>query len=87
MSKTGDDNRRRINRRHVADLKAVSSCVDCPENHPACLDFDHDDPKEKSIHIQKAIRSWSLKKLKEEIAKCTIRCSNCHRKRHAKERG
>lgn len=86
MGYPSDIERRRKNREFVAEYRATHSCVDCPENDPACLDFDHDDPSKKSVDISKAIKSYSLEKLKEEIAKCTVRCANCHRKRHAKER-
>jgi len=62
------------------------SCVDCPEKDPIVLDFDHRNPREKEFKVSKLI-NCSMKTLKKEIAKCDVRCANCHRKRHAKEQG
>lgn len=59
-------------------------CVDCGEKDIIVLDFDHLENKEKSIG--KMIGSCaSLDKLKHEIEKCEVRCSNCHRRKTAKD--
>ncbi len=60
-------------------------CVDCGEKDPVVLDCDHVSG-EKQFNISDMIRnskSWEL--ILEELAKCEIRCSNCHRKRTAKQ--
>jgi hypothetical protein len=60
-------------------------CVDCGESRLPCLDFDHIIGK-KRFTIANVIRkgySWST--IKEEIDKCVVRCSNCHRMKTAKE--
>jgi len=62
--------------------KSSCKCSKCGENHPACLQFHHRDPEQKLANISFAVRNWSLKKLKEEIAKCDVLCSNCHLKFH-----
>jgi chromosome segregation ATPase len=49
------------------------------------LEFDHRDPSAKSFVISDGYRE-TLKALKAEIAKCDVRCANCHRKRHAIQR-
>ncbi len=68
-------------------LEAKSKgCKVCGENHPACLDFHHRDPSLKLFNIGVSFGSYSIKKMKEEIAKCDVICSNCHRKLHAAER-
>jgi hypothetical protein len=55
----------------------------CPENHPACLDFHHKNPKQKDFEIACAIRQgWTKPRILEEIEKCIVVCSNCHRKLH-----
>lgn len=65
---------------YVNTYKATAGCVDCGENNPVCLDFDHRDPKEKRWSIAMVGRQISsLKQLKSEIAKCEVRCANCHR--------
>ncbi len=64
-----------------------SKCADCGievgEKWPsACFDFHHEGTKEAII--AKLMHSWKSKygQLLEEIRKCTLLCSNCHRKRH-----
>ncbi len=70
------------NRDYVLAYKLAHPCA-CGEAHPACLDFHHRDRTQKRDGISKAITSgWSLKRLIEEIAKCDLICSNCHRKLH-----
>jgi hypothetical protein len=57
--------------------KLRRGCIDCGYNkHPAALDFDHI-VGEKKFALSKVSRS--LEALKDEIAKCVVRCSNCHR--------
>ena len=47
------------------------------------MDFDHKDGKIKIASVSKlAFRKLAnFKKLKEEIKKCDLVCSNCHRQR------
>jgi len=58
-------------------------CKYCPENDPCCLDFHHVDSKSKEFDIGKGKRNFSVKKIENEIQKCEVLCSNCHRKLHA----
>lgn len=61
-------------------------CVDCGEDDVVVLDFDHDDPEDKTHNVADMIRrGYSFEKLKNEIDKCTVRCANCHRRRTAKQ--
>ena len=55
-------------------------CVECGENHPACIQFHHLDRKDKSFNIGGIIGRThiSIKRLEEEISKCDILCGNCH---------
>jgi hypothetical protein len=73
----------------VFDYLLNHSCIDCDENNPILLDFDHRDPENKSFSIATAIgrgmKTWA--KIKEEIDKCDIRCVRCHRLRTAKQFG
>ncbi len=62
------------------------ACVRCGEDHPSCLEFDHRIPAEKDFPISTAYCSLSLERIKAEIQKCDVLCSNCHRKRHWDER-
>jgi hypothetical protein len=77
---------RRAKSARVAAARA-NGCVDCGESHPACLDFHHLDPKQKSENINYMLRNnrtWPT--IEAEIAKCVVLCSNCHRKRHHNEK-
>lgn len=48
----------------------------------AALDFHHLDPSKKEFTPSKGYKkSWT--KLKQEIDKCILLCSNCHREVHA----
>lgn len=72
---------RERNRKYVNDLKSSTPCADCGTLYPACvMDFDHLGDKEAEI-ADLAKQGGSLTRLREEIAKCEIVCSNCHRLR------
>lgn len=68
------------------EYKVAQGCVDCGYNaHPAALDFDHRDPSSKLFGLSSGGKfGWD--KVMAEIAKCDIRCSNCHRIRTAEQR-
>jgi hypothetical protein len=62
-----------------------SECVDCGLSYPkepyVIFDFHHRDPNVKEFDWSK-LRLKSESKIKEEIDKCDLLCSNCHRKKH-----
>lgn len=66
------------------DYKSNLSCP-CGESHVSCIDLHHRDPTTKLAGIAKALRLFSLDKLKLEITKCDPICSNCHLKHHYSE--
>ena len=70
----------------LKQYKLTLSCGVCGENHPACLDFHHINPQEKKFTIGRQERFITLRSLQEEIAKCRVLCSNCHRKEHWQQR-
>lgn len=55
-------------------------CVDCGEADPIVLEFDHV-RGEKLCDVAHGIGMFGLVKLMAEIAKCDVRCANCHRRR------
>jgi len=68
----------------LRDYKDTCECSECGEDHPACLDFHHIDPDTKYKEVTTmAHNANSIDKIKEEIAKCVVLCSNCHRKLHS----
>jgi hypothetical protein len=59
-------------------------CKDCGEKDQVVLEFDHKNPEEKSDSIAKMIaNNRPLAIILIEVAKCDIRCANCHRRRTA----
>lgn len=55
-------------------------CTDCMQVFPPCvMDFDHiSDNKEWNVG-KMANSKYSFERIKAEIAKCELVCSNCHR--------
>ena len=66
---------------YIRDLKEKSPCLDCGINYPYyVMDFDHV-RGQKHKNVMELIPTLSKKKIDEEIAKCELVCSNCHRVR------
>jgi len=60
-------------------------CVDCGEKDIIVLDFDH--RQNKKMAISTMLRnSYSIRAIEDEIKKCEVRCSNCHRRKTSLER-
>ena len=72
----------RLNTQNKQRLFAYLSehpCIDCGQTDIRCLEFDHVRGN-KSANITRMITSatsWS--NIESEIAKCEVRCANCHR--------
>ena len=70
------------NRREVLSYLSTHPCVDCGIADAVVLEFDHRDPKQKVAHVGVLMnRRWA--RVRAEIAKCDVRCANCHRIRTA----
>lgn len=81
-----DKHRTRL-RQYANDYLRQHPCMDCGEADPTVLDFDHRDGMQKLSSISRIIfDGMSMARLIAEIAKCDIRCANCHRRRHAKDK-
>jgi len=66
---------------YIRDLKEKIPCMDCGINYPYyVMDFDHVRGK-KHANVMELIPTLSKKRIDQEIAKCELVCSNCHRKR------
>lgn len=78
-----NNKRRNEFRQWVAEMKSTIGCS-CGEKDSRCLDFHHIDSSTKEFSIAQRIgwASYSKEKFLEEIDKCQILCSNCHRKIH-----
>lgn len=57
-------------------MKMARGCVDCGfKDHPAALDFDH----VRGVKLLNVSAAKSIAQADAEIAKCEVRCANCHR--------
>ncbi len=73
--------RKRKNYRLLKEYLLYHPCVDCGEEDPIVLDFDHVRGK-KEAHVSKAAGAlgWGWERIMKEIDKCEVRCANCHRR-------
>jgi hypothetical protein len=75
-------------RRQKLKIKCVQylggKCTLCPYDRCiGALDFHHKDPSQKIFKIAKGIcGEYSWARLKAELDKCILLCSNCHREQH-----
>lgn len=79
--------RRRALQRFLLDYLAEHSCVDCGEADILVLDFDHVRGVKVRTIAELLAGVYSLAALKAEIAKCDVRCANCHRRKTLRDRG
>ncbi len=58
-------------------------CVICGYNKClAALEFHHTDPTVKEHKLTYIVCRWTWKRVLEELRKCILVCSNCHREIH-----
>lgn len=67
------------------NYKLAHSCVDCGENDPIVLEFDHVRGEKVEAVGKMARDEKPIEKVLEEIAKCEVVCANCHKRRTAKK--
>lgn len=67
---------RRTARRLLVIQEKGGRCVDCPQDYPLFLEFDHVDVSAKSKSVAGI---YGLAEIRLEAEKCVLRCSNCHR--------
>lgn len=69
------------NREFIRSLKENRACQDCGNFfHWTAMDFDHRGDKIISISTM-SVSSYSIEKILNEVNKCDLVCSNCHRVR------
>ena len=72
--------RKKVKREFVNDYKKKQTCGKCNDKRWFCLDFHHLDRKQKRFNISECIRQgYGIEAIKEEMKKCIVLCSNCHR--------
>lgn len=81
------EQRRKEKINKVFEFFKTHPCIDCGESNPIVLEFDHvRGIKKQSIsRMITCGRRWDL--IEEEMAKCDVRCVNCHRIKTAKDFG
>jgi hypothetical protein len=83
--KRNAESRQRI-REHIWKYLERHPCVDCGESDPVVLEFDHQ--RDKEIHVSHmGHNNSSIEKVEKEIAKCQVRCANCHRRKTSLQLG
>lgn len=81
---------KRISMKEDNKKKAVEylggKCIKCGyDEHIAALEFHHRDPSKKYYTISTKLREYSFEDLKNELDKCDLLCSNCHKILHYDE--
>src|SRR5579859_1261837 len=77
---------RQCNQERVLEFLRSHPCVDCGEDDPLVLQFDHEDPEVKVANVGELLRrraSWT--RILAEIGKCVVRCANDHQRRTASQ--
>ena len=69
------------NKEFIRRYKSYCCCAHCGEKDWVVLDLHHVDPEGKDANPS-ALMGGSREKIKEEIRKCIVLCSNCHRREH-----
>lgn len=69
----------------INEFKNLCHCLKCGEKRIWLLDFHHLDPTQKDFQISQGER-YGWEKIKKEIDKCVVLCSNCHRDFHYLEK-
>jgi len=75
-------NKRRTKVKQRAIEYKGAKCYSCGfDKYPSALDFHHLDPTKKDFNISgNHSRKWEV--IQEELDKCVMLCSNCHRALH-----
>ena len=78
-AKKWNKSQRKWARDFISRVKSFSRCVDCGQSDARVLDFDHVSGEKVGNVSDMVNGSYSIEAIKEEIRKCEVRCSNCHR--------
>jgi hypothetical protein len=73
------------NVKFVYEYLKSSRCIDCGIDEALVLEFDHVADKRGAVTTL-AWNGYSLASIIREIARCEVRCCNCHRRRTAERR-
>ena len=63
----------------LQEIKIARGCIDCGyKEHPAALQFDHVAGQKVATISDMVCYHYNWESILEEIAKCEVRCANCH---------
>ena len=78
---------KKANRTWFSTFKRTLKCTNCGENHPATLDFHHVIHQKDNKKVNELVSDGHARaRILQEIEKCVVLCSNCHRIWHHDER-
>jgi len=64
----------------LQQYKEESGCVDCGVLYPHyVLEFDHRPGHKKVGNVYRVLKKYGPEKAWDEVAKCDVVCSNCHK--------
>jgi len=71
---------------YINKIKEERPCADCKNNYPYyVMDFDHLEGTAKAGIVSYFCKTGRIGAMKQEVLKCEVVCSNCHRMRtHAR---
>ena len=78
---------RKMNRDRLKGYLESKCCVDCGENDVRILEFDHVAGNKRGNVSDMVTGSVSWRRIEAELAKCEVRCANCHRRKTALQFG
>jgi hypothetical protein len=65
--------------RWLGEYLRTHPCVDCGYDDIRALDFDHRPASGKTADVMRLAQDGhSLPRIRLEVAKCDVRCRNCH---------
>jgi hypothetical protein len=82
---THNREKRQQYKKEMNEYKKTLKCHKCGDARWYVLDFHHRDGDTKESVISDMKNKRPLKLIMEEILKCEVLCSNCHREHHYKE--
>ena len=78
-SKKRNKESRKRNKEYIRFVKSLHKCIDCGEDNPVLLEFDHVRGEKRGNISDMANQAYCIDTIQKEIEKCEVRCSNCHR--------
>lgn len=72
-------------REFICEYLSKHPCVDCGEGDILVLEFDHVKGIKKMNLGDLVYKGATIPRIEREIAKCEVRCANCHKRRTWKD--